>query len=67
MFYLTDPTVTRNQQFWADFGGHDNEWSIRQMTSAVYTTNTTINAFQIVCLTSNIARGVFTLYGLKSS
>jgi len=67
VFYLTDPTVTRNQQFWSDFGGHDNEWSIRQMSSAVYTTNTTINAFQIVCLTSNIAGGVFTLYGLKSS
>ena len=67
VFYLTDPTVNRDQQFWSDFGGHDNEWSIRQMTSGVYTTQTTINAFQIVCLTSNIAGGVFTLYGLKSS
>ena len=32
-----------------------------------YTTQTTINAFQMVCLTSNITGGVFTLYGLKSS
>tara|TARA_Y100001938_G_C7969566_1_gene368610 strand:+ start:14 stop:640 length:627 start_codon:yes stop_codon:yes gene_type:complete len=67
VFYLTDPTVNRDQQFWSDFGAHDNEWSIRQMSSGVYTTQTTINAFQIVCLTSNIAGGVFTLYGLKSS
>ena len=59
--------MTRNQQFWSDVNGHDNEWNIRQMSGGVYTTNATINAFQIVCLSSNIAGGVFSLYGLKTS